>query len=50
MGHESLETTAHYLSDVSAYLNRRRRPVSIVEAAGRLIGSSDEAPLLQAAA
>jgi integrase len=43
MGHESLETTALYLSDVSSYLNRMRRPVSLVEAAASLTsGTHDE--------
>jgi integrase len=36
MGHESLETTAIYLSDVSAYLNRRRRTISVTDAVERL--------------
>jgi hypothetical protein len=40
MGHESLETTALYLSDVSSYLNRMRRPVSLVEAAASLVGAA----------
>ena len=43
MGHESLETTALYLSDVSSYLNRMRRPVSLVEAVASLTkGTSAE--------
>jgi site-specific recombinase XerD len=36
MGHESLETTAIYLSDVSAYLSRRRRAVSVADAVAQL--------------
>jgi len=52
MGHESLETTAHYLSDVAHYLNRFRRPISVVQASQKVLalepGSS--APELLAAA
>ena len=33
MGHERLDMTATYLSDVSHYLNRFRRPVGIADAA-----------------
>jgi site-specific recombinase XerD len=40
MGHESLETTAMYLSDVSAYLNRLRRPISITDAVVKLTAQS----------
>lgn len=36
MGHASLETTALYLSDVGAYLNRHRRPRGITDVAGDL--------------
>jgi integrase len=36
MGHESLETTALYLSDVSDYLNRRRRTISVTDTVKRL--------------
>jgi site-specific recombinase XerD len=39
MGHASLETTAMYLSDVASYLNRMRRPVSLVETAELLIAA-----------
>jgi integrase len=37
LGHERLDTTAMYLSDVSHYLNRYRRPVSISDAAKRVV-------------
>jgi len=37
MGHESLETTAEYLSDVSAYVSRFRRPADLVENARRIV-------------
>ncbi len=33
MGHESLETTRVYLSDVASYLNRRREPTNALRAA-----------------
>lgn len=36
MGHESLETTALYLSDVSDYLNRHRRTISVTDTVKRL--------------
>ncbi len=48
MGHSSLETTAHYLSDVASYLNRMRRPVSLVETAELLLRPGDSAPPLAA--
>ena len=37
MGHASLETTAGYLSDVSGFLSRHRRPVSTVAAAQQVL-------------
>jgi integrase len=40
MGHESLETTAMYLSDVSAYLTRLRRPISVTDAVVKLTAQS----------
>lgn len=50
MGHESLETTAIYLSDVASYLSRMRRPVSLVETAQRLTrpAGDESAPPLAA--
>lgn len=38
MGHESLETTSLYLSDVSHYLQRHRRPISVADAAHVIAG------------
>ena len=52
MGHERLDTTAMYLSDVSHYLNRFRRPVSIADAARRvaeMTAQQHAAPLTLAA-
>ncbi len=43
LGHESLETTAMYLSDVSAYLNRHRETMSVTEAAGMLTAQANGA-------
>jgi integrase len=44
LGHESLDTTAIYLSDVSAYLNRRRTVVSISTGVGALAASGPPRP------
>ena len=45
MGHESLETTAPYLSDVSSYLNRHRRPISAVSVSRELLARTAEQQL-----
>jgi integrase len=50
LGHSSLETSAMYLSDVASYLNRRRRPVSLVDAAKRLTEPDEGENGLQRAA
>jgi len=50
LGHSSLETSAMYLSDVASYLNRRRRPVSLVDAAKRLTEPDEGDDSLQRAA
>jgi site-specific recombinase XerD len=41
MGHESLETTALYLSDVDEFLTRHRRPTAITGSLGELLPKLD---------
>lgn len=42
MGHESLETTAMYLQDVEAYLNRNRRPVNVSDGVAMVLAKQRE--------
>lgn len=48
MGHESLETTAIYLSDVSDYINRHRRPANIGAVAAQLAELAEVSPTPEA--